>query len=211
MNSLVKSYINQTVNHFFYGGSLREKRNSFNNGLMDILVKQGELVLYPNNEVTCFKYRNEVYFNPAFPKLAQNKVVVNLRHLHPSLNKKMDALINLTDQLTVAEKRFEAYCNRAAKYVVQEDYSLIEGLGNDVTPYLIVVFILDSLPNNFSDTVWLRSDLLSNLHNTFSIPAKDFFDHSKNLQPLVNAFKEKEKTCVDQLDTFMFTINVLGF
>lgn len=213
MSLETKDYIKHVVKVCFNTSELLDKQADYKKGLLRIFDKQSSLVLYPNNDVTCFKYKNETYFNPNYPKLADNKVTVNLRHLHPSLHKEMEELIKSTAELSVNQKRFEAYCNRAAKYLIQEAYSLIDGLNPTEWPLIAFGFIFQCLPSS------LYSKHIKNLQETFdhqiqlnSLLDKSFLDDlMSKLKPFSDKFKEKEKTCVDQIDTFMFTIDVLEF
>lgn len=208
-----KEYIKQVVSVCFRNNDLIEKHRDFRSGLRQIFSKQGELVLYPNNDVTCFKYKNEVYYNPNYPKLADNKIQVNLRHLHPSLHREMDNLIKITAEIDVAEKRFESYCNRASKHLTQEAYDLLDSVPVQDWSIIFFGFLIKCLPKTLLDKhKYYLEEQFDHLRVVKTMLTKPFMDDlMTRLEVHASNFKEKEKTCVNQIDTFMFTVDVLGF
>ena len=212
MSTEIKYYIKNIVDSFFNSGTSFDKLNDYNSAVFKIFVKQGALVLYPNNEVTCFKYKNEIYYNPNYPKLADNKVVINLRHLHPSLHKEMDNLIKLTAEVITAKKRFEAYCNRASKYMVERGIQLLETFPPQYWSLVAYGFIIETIPDSFSKSVKLDLESSFEYHIDANSLSRSFVNDLINkMAPIIQDFKDKEQTCVNQLDSFMFTVEVLVF
>lgn len=207
-------YLKFILDNVFSAESILENVRAYHKGLKKVFEVQGTLVLYPNNEVTCFKYKNLTFFNPDFEKLAKNKIEINLRHLHPSLVPVMNSLEQDFNEIGLNKRRMEAYIKRACAYYACNLHSTIVNIGlihysNQALNYFVYLSLPDCfiVNNNHFHEIFhdCKKPLLSecstktskeNLENLFKDNAKKF---QANEESTVNIFKQ-----------FMFKVNILG-
>lgn len=187
----------------------RDKRDAYNDGLSEVFRLQGERVVYPKQQVTCFKYRNKTYFNPKYPKVFDNQIEINLRHLHPTLMSNMDNLHKEIDDWDQNKRRLKAYLMRSLNVyfeIINEDHSLQVTLQQQGQDEAVTLFLAYALPPCITD---IATDLWYPSH----IPNMSMLDYTAFKTAVItktNEFIDKEEAAVKQFKLFAFKTSVLG-
>lgn len=203
--------VKEIVHYVFEKTSVcRDKREAYNEGLAEVFRLQGERVIYPNQQTTCFKYRNKTYFNPEYPKVFENKIEINLRHLHPTLMAKMDNLHKEIDDWDQNKRRLQAYLMRSLNVyhnVVNRHLDIQTHIvdHSHVEPFQFFVFHI--LPSCIKSIIPNYSAAIG-ISGVKSIPFQHFKD---DVISKAEEFIEKESATVEHFKLFVFKTSVLGF
>lgn len=212
---ITPDFVDWYIDNLFSLDGVEEKIREYTTGLREIFVKQGELVLYPDNNVTCFKYKNVTYFNPVFEKYAVNKIEINLRHLHPSLVPKLNQIEANFNDIGLNKRRMDAYIKRACTYFANYCFSELSFFNlQDHVAHVEHIFVIETFPNSFTVTteryITHKEGLLRSIESKIgdSTLFKEFLDFIENQS---NKFKETEDATIKSFNEFMFKTNILGF
>lgn len=207
------SDITYLVNMAFSFANINKIIAKYNMELREIFNLQGELVLYPQGQVTAFKYKNLSYINPDFPDLIKNNTVVNERPLHPTLVKRLTDVEEDYNQIGMNKRRMEAYFKRAGTYFATDVYPLLitEILREHLTItayYFVYMTLPDGFNRNESAKEYFSNTFYTLEKGLVNLTVNDF----KNiLNNAVSKFQQKENTTIQQFKQFIFKTTMLGF
>jgi hypothetical protein len=207
-------YLKFMLDNIFSAESIKDNLKNYHKSLRQVFQQQGDLVLYPNGEVTCFKYKNNTYFNPNFEKLAQNKIEINLRHLHPSLIPKMNQLEQDFNEIGLNRRRMEAYLKRVANfYSIHCHEFIISANLHDYSQHALNYFAYLAVPDCFI----VNNNYYHEVFNDCKISLEKNGNISNFSNLLDNFYRQKvlelhnvEEATISTFKQFMFKVNILG-
>jgi len=207
----IKDVVEFLVENLFKGKpELLKKVNEYRENMQTLFNTQGELVLYPNNEVTCFKAMGRTYYNPSFGKISRLKVDVHLRHLHPSLVPTLQKIERDFNDIGLNQRRLQSYFDRGLRYFSACCHEQAIHRPEQLFVYSCL-FLLEIIPNcfalNHSITLY-RKEVMDAI--TVNHPSDIVYETVKYIKQHANDYQNNELEVIKSFTEYVFRIDVLG-